>query len=384
MTRTWDEFLRLRLADNSVKAILIATGVILIAFIVRRLMSSLIANLLLRLFSNKSRNLYKSVFKKEVVLPFARFLFWFITFTAIEQLNTPYELKYRIFRRSIHLWMLSIDDMVNIINFTSLLIGIKQFIIVIWKHNAQEKGNKASFQMLSVIGDLIGVVLGLIGFLMILKIAFKQDIGGFVTNLSLVTAALALAAKESLENLIASFIIFLDKPFYVGDYVKVVNISGTIESIGLRSTRIRTQDKSLITVPNKQMVDSVLDNVTYGTHRRFFESLEVSLDTNAQQLTTLVQDIEKLLEQNSNLGVENHIVYLKQTGSNAHIIYVEYLVNAQTKPALYDYYHVNSIINREIVAIFEREKIHFAQASSTVVNIQQAPPADEANGNIKG
>ena len=53
-------------------------------------------------------------------------------------------------------------------------------------------------------------------------------------------AALALAAKESIENLIASFIIFFDKPFFTGDTLKVNNVSGTVEKIGLRSTRIRT------------------------------------------------------------------------------------------------------------------------------------------------
>jgi MscS family membrane protein len=95
---------------------------------------------------------------------------------------------------------------------------------------------------------------------MIIKACFNQPLGHLLTGLSIVGAALALSARESLENLIASFIIFFDKPFFSGDTVKVNNITGTVEKIGLRSTRILTTDKTLVTVPNKQMVDSIVDN----------------------------------------------------------------------------------------------------------------------------
>jgi MscS family membrane protein len=78
-------------------------------------------------------------------------------------------------------------------------------------------------------------------------------------------AALALAARESLENIIASFIIFFDKPFVTGDNLKIQQVTGTVERIGLRSTRIRTADKTLVSVPNKQMVDSIVDNLSMRT-----------------------------------------------------------------------------------------------------------------------
>src|SRR6478609_10892106 len=98
--------------------------------------------------------------------------------------------------------------------------------------------------------------------MLLLRFTFHYDISKLVTGLSIVGAAIALATKESLENLIASFIIFFDKPFTTGDLVKVQNITGNVERIGLRSTRLRTGDKSYVTVPNKQMVDSILDNIS--------------------------------------------------------------------------------------------------------------------------
>ena len=107
---------------------------------------------------------------------------------------------------------------------------------------------------------------------------------------------MALAAKESLENLIASFVIFFDKPFYTGDVVKVNNITGTVEHIGLRSTRIRTQEKTLVTVPNKQMVDSVVDNLSMRNQRRAEIKLEFVPKTTTENIENLITELKKILQ----------------------------------------------------------------------------------------
>lgn len=121
---------------------------------------------------------------------------------------------------------------------------------------------------------------------------FNQNIGTVLTGLSIVGAALALAAKESLENLIASFIIFFDKPFHAGDTLKVNNVTGTVENIGLRSTRIRTTDKTLVTVPNKQMVDNLVDNFSMRSQRR----AEIKLDFAASSPTETIEKLMKTIE----------------------------------------------------------------------------------------
>src|SRR5947199_7989880 len=118
---------------------------------------------------------------------------------------------------------------------------------------------QAESQLIFFFKDFFKVIVVILGIVLILKFCFNAHIGQLITGLSIVGAALALAAKESLENLIASLIIFFDKPFTVGDLVSVNNYKGFIERIGLRSTRIRTPEKTLVVVPNKQMVDSILD-----------------------------------------------------------------------------------------------------------------------------
>ena len=114
-----------------------------------------------------------------------------------------------------------------------------------------------------------------------------------LASLGLAGAAFALAAKESIENLIASFVIFFDKPFTAGDVLKVNNISGTVEKIGLRSTRIRTDQKTYVTVPNKQMVDSIVDNLSLRTQRKGELRLELSLSTPAAMWTRFVDGVRR-------------------------------------------------------------------------------------------
>ena len=168
-------------------------------------------------------------------------------------------------------------------------------------------------------------MLVLLGVLLILRFCFNKEIGSLLTGLSIVGAAIALAARESMENLIASFIIFFDKPFVTGDWVKVAQFSGTIEKIGLRSTRIRTPEKTLITVPNKQMVDTIIDNITLRTQRKVESQLHIDLSAATNHLRDFTAQLPQKI---TAAGTESCSVYLAETGKNAHIVQIEYYTNA--------------------------------------------------------
>ncbi len=142
----------------------------------------------------------------------------------------------------------------------------------------------------------------IIGVLLVLRYVFNENIGNLVTSLSIVGAAIALSTRESLENIIASFIIFFDKPFTIGDLVKVNGFTGTIEKIGLRSTRIRTQEKTFISVPNKQMVDSIVDNISLRSERKIEMDLQLSVSTSAQALADFANHLRDFLKSENDLN----------------------------------------------------------------------------------
>ena len=107
--------------------------------------------------------------------------------------------------------------------------------------------------------DIAKVLTIVLGVVMILGNVFEVNVTALVTGLGIGGVAFALASKESLENLLGSFTIFFDKPFTVGDIVTLGGVTGIVEKVGFRSTRIRTFDKSVVTVPNKNIISTELD-----------------------------------------------------------------------------------------------------------------------------
>jgi MscS family membrane protein len=182
-----------------------------------------------------------------------------------------------------------------VITFTWLLLRIIDFIAIVLEARANRTSDLSDNQLIVFFRDFLKVVVGIVGVIMILHFAFGYHIGNLLTGLSIVGAAIALALRESLENLIASFVIFFDKPFTTGDFVKVQSVAGNVERIGLRSTRVRTTDKSYVTVPNKQMVDSILDNVTLRSQIRGEITLFVALQTPPVKIQQLLDEVKKYL-----------------------------------------------------------------------------------------
>jgi len=192
----------------------------------------------------------------------------------------------------------------------------------VFKAKADQTPDQSDNQLVVFFRDFFKVVAIIIGIIMFSKFVFNFDISSLITGLSIVTAAVALATRESLENLIASFIIFFDKPFTLGDLVKVEGVTGTVEKIGLRSTRIRTEQKTFLTMPNKKMVDSILDNLTLRTQRKAEIRLELNVKSTAKQIDELITKIEMLLQQQEE--IETSTVVLNDLTGKSMIIHVDY------------------------------------------------------------
>jgi MscS family membrane protein len=215
--------------------------------------------------------------------------------------------------------------------FIILLIRVTlrtlEFIAIILENKARLTKDLSDDQLVLFFRDFFKVIIYIIGVLLVLRYVFNESIGNLVTSLSLVGAAVALSTRESLENIIASFIIFFDKPFTVGDLVKVSGFTGNIEKIGLRSTRIRTQEKTYISVPNKQMVDSIVDNISLRSERRIEMDLQLSVTTSAQALADFANHLRDYLKSENDLN--SYQVFVSESGKQHHALHLECLVNMQ-------------------------------------------------------
>lgn len=346
--------------DNPVKNYLIVIAVILFVLIFKRYISRYFAILLFELVSRVWKNLDKKSFISLVVKPMGMFLFILVSVIALHKLRFPGELNDELYGSSIKSIFAGIGTIILIVAFIRLLLRIIDFVSYILEKKADQTPSQTDNQLVIFFRDFFKVIIAVVGVLMILKFAFHFDISSLLTGLSIVGAAVALALRESLENLIASFIIFFDRPFSQGDLVKVQNITGNVERIGLRSTRIRTDQKTYVTVPNKQMVDSVLDNLTLRTQLKGELRLQVSLSTSSADLAQLVGGIKKIMRHDE---VESFTVVMNDIAPNAFLIHADYFTGPLTHQ---EFINVKEELNLQVLKLMESMKIEIAGASTGV------------------
>ncbi|MGQ0737864.1 MAG: mechanosensitive ion channel family protein [Bacteroidota bacterium] len=355
-----NDFLEQIWLDNSVKHYLIVAGVILFAWLLKKFISRYFAGLLYRLVHQVWKDLDKPSFTKLVVRPLGMFLAILVSIVALYKLSFPSELNAEVYKYTVKEIVQCIGNIILIVSFTALLIRIIDFIALILEKRANLTADQTDNQLIVFFKDFFKVILVIVGIMLVLRYAFGLNVGGLLTGLSIVGAAIALALRESLENLIASFIIFFDKPFITGDLVKVLNVTGTVEKIGLRSTRIRTDQKTFVTVPNKQMVDSVLDNLSLRTQRRGDLKLEIGLQTLPATIEQLIAGIRKILERK---GTENSEVHLSEITGKAIVVVSEYYTAPVT---IQEFNIIKQDINLQSLKLLEELKIEITGASTEV------------------
>ncbi len=358
-----EDFLQQEFLNNTVESYLWVLGVILLALLIRRVISKYLAGQILGAIVHRKTSPQKQLFLQLVIKPMENFLLVFVAVMMLDRLNFPKFLQVKIYH-------VNTDDIVHAFGWILIIIVFIRFcmrVLDFFGQMLEEKRNEeedfSGRQLIVFFKDFFKVILVIIGGLLMLRFAFNKNIGSLLTSLSLVGAAIALATRESLENLIASFIIFFDKPFITGDLVKVQNLTGTIEKIGLRSTRIRTESKTYISVPNKQMVDTIVDNITLRTQRKVELRLELSLSTTSEQLKQFIGSLKNVLQKKS--AIENYNVYLSDTGRNAHIIAADYFT--VIPQAIEDFNSLKEEVNLEAIELLSKYGIELAAANTDVI-----------------
>jgi MscS family membrane protein len=342
--------------DNTLGTYILISGIILLAVSLKQYISRLIATLVFRIVKRVAYGVDRSSFVNLVTPPLETFFVILVTLVALEKLNYPHLFDVSIYKVSLHRVIEIIAMIVMITTFFWLLLRIIDFIAIILEQKANVTESQTDNQLIVFFKDFFKVILVILGILMVLKFGFNFKITSLITGLSLAGAAIALATRESIENLIASFIIFFDRPFSTGDQIKVHNITGTVERIGLRSTRVRTTQKSYVTVPNKQMVDSIMDNISLQTQRRAFVQLEISAHTVPDTIRQFVLRLEDLMQQRRD-RIENYTVFMADIVKNSYVVTIEFF----TAPIpVADFNELRQFVNLGIVQLMDEMNVKLA------------------------
>jgi MscS family membrane protein len=147
--------------------------------------------------------------------------------------------------------------------------------------------------------------------------ALGYEIRPLLAGLGLGGLAFALAAKDTLANFFGSVTVVLDRPFQVGDWVKVGDVEGTVESVGLRSSRIRTFYNSQVSVPNADLITTTVDNLGRRRYRRISCKLSVTYSTTPEQLEAFCEGIRELIRLHPYTRKDYYLVWVNEFAASA-------------------------------------------------------------------
>ncbi len=341
-----------RITSIQIIDILIAIGIILFF----RIFSSVLSYIIIRMFKFRIKN-SKKIKESAFYKPLKVFFIILGFYIAIIFLEKPLNINEKFTNL-----VTKIFEIVSVMAFakgiaesftpkSTLVITLKQ------KLDKDEEDTMFDF-MLKIVRAIIYIIAGFIVITLL-----GVNLNGLVAGLGIGGVIVTLAAQDTAKNLFGGLVIFMDKPFVVGDWIEIDKYEGTVEDITFRSTRIRTFENSLLNVPNSIISNSSIINWSKMEKRRYRTNLCIQIDTPLDKLEKFKTKVEDMLQSRDAIYDESIIVKFDEIKDNG----INILISSYTESVDYpSYVAEKENINYKIMKILREEQIELAYDTKTV------------------
>ena len=320
-----------------------------------------------------------------VFFQFSRVVFRKITYRLVQKTTTtfddemlaaikkPIDFLFVIIGIKFAIAVLSID--LELVSIIDKIIRSGFIIVVFWSiinilnhlssniHKIKNRfGEKVNADFSNFIVKSIRFFILVLAFIAVLQ-EWGYNVSGFLASLGLVGMAFALAAKDTAANLFGSLVIFTDKPFKIGDWVKTPEVEGTIESVGIRSTKVRTFAQALVSVPNGTLANSAILNWSKMGKRRVKTTIGVTYDTSGDTLEQIIHDIKEMLKNHPDIHQDTIHIYFSAFGDSSLNIFCYYFTKSTNWG---EFMRVREDTYLKIMKIVERNGSSFAFPTQTL------------------
>ncbi len=341
-----------RLTSIQVVDIIIAIGIIVFF----RIFSGTFSYMIIKIFkikSKKAKEIKESAFFK----PLKVFFIILGIYLAIVFLRTTLQINEQV--------MDIVTKAFKIISVIEIAVGLANSFTsktILGKKLRKSLSDKMDDTVFEFVLKITRVLIYIIAIFLVLAI-LEINLTGLVAGLGLGGVIVTLAAQDTAKNLFGGLVIFIDKPFVVGDWIQMDNYEGTIEDITFRTTRIRTFENALVNIPNAIIADASVTNWSKMEKRRYKTNLCVELDTPLEKLDLLKTRIEKMLQERESVYDDSIIVRFDQITDNG----INILIYTYTNSVDYaSYLKEVEDINVKIMKILNEENIELAYDTKTV------------------
>ena len=334
--------------------VVIAIGIIIFF----RIFSSWLSYIIIRLFKiteKRPKRIKDSAFYSPLKIFFIILGFYI----AILYLKVPLKLTDKFMQITTKIFR-----MISIIVFAKGLaksFTVGSTLVKIICDRIDKQADDSMFQFgLKMIRALIYIIAG---FLVITELGF--NLSGLVAGLGISGVIVTLAAQDTAKNLFGGLMIFLDKPFVVGDWIQVDTFEGTVEDITFRSTRVRMRDNSLAQVPNSVISSTTVVNISRIKKRLYEIDLQVNFDTSLAKLSNFEHSVLDFLNNYDMVVEQSANVFLKQINSDDYNIHIYCYLNVTD----FDQFCIEKgKLNYEIMNIIKQNDIKLALETMEIKN----------------
>lgn len=246
--------------------------------------------------------------------------------------------------------------------FAILLYRIFKILIVYLENAAAKTESKMDDQVLPIFEKGFSILI-IIGTLVYIMSVVGVNVTALIAGLSIGGIALALAAQDTVKNLIGSVMIFMDKPFQVGDFVEVEGQFGTVTEVGFRSTRVMLKDTSILAIPNGQVANMSIRNLGIRFYRIMDTEISLTYDTPPYLIEQFVEGIRKIMAMHPMVVQEEQYIFFSSMGDSS----LNVMVRAHIRTQLWDVeLEVKEEIYLDIIRMAQGMGIRFAFPSRTL------------------
>lgn len=249
-----------------------------------------------------------------------------------------------------------------VLNITWLFARLINNSIDVFLANDSEgmKAHGKSMKMIPVVKRTLLVLVWIVGIIMALS-NVGVNISTLLGTLGIGGIAFALAAQDTIKNIFGAFTILTDKPFAIGDIIKIDAFEGTIIDVGIRSTKMMTYDKRIVTFPNYKIADALIENISTEPMRRVVMKLGLTYDTTPEKMNealSLLSDMSNRVKYVSKNGI---VAYFSDFLDSSMTITFIFFIEKKGTVAM-----VRSDVNMEILSSFNKAGLNFAFPSQTI------------------
>ena len=227
---------------------------------------------------------------------------------------------------------------------------------------AEKSDTKLDDQLVPLLRKTLKLFFAIVGGIFLLQ-NMNVDVGSLLAGLGLGGLAFALAAKDTIANFFGSLMIFIDKPFQIGDAIKLGDVEGTVEEVGFRTSRIRTPHNSLITLPNAKVTENAVDNLGARLYRRYKTTLGLKYDTPAEKIQAFCEGVRGIIQALPGMRKDFFIVEFAEYGANSLDIM---LYCFMTAPTMGEELRTRTQLNLQILRLAKEMGVEFAFPTRTL------------------